>query len=252
MAYFPTDNTPKMYQYTGFFTCRHNLALIAVGGVGLTALVVGILALLHSYQILDVGALGKIPAPGMYALLGGGGGLLLADLIALIVFTIKHKQVKFTECVIYPENAPSFSYTHLGRDVHVKIIGQSREIHQFPTEEAALEYTYTLDSRNYDLYSLLAMKTEANVYTHGKDSLQEFRLHEFIKKSAHECDAARRLLKEMAQDHKVYAFHTMHESEEEKELISIFLHSEGNREIHIFMDQEAAAVFATELGIRNS
>lgn len=253
MAYFPTENTPKMYQNTGFFTRRQNLVLVSVGIVALTALVVGVLALLHSYKIIDCGPLGSMPLPGIYALIGGGGALLLADLIALLILSIKHKQTKFTECVIYPENSPSFSYTHLGLDVYVRNIQADREIHQFPTEKAALEFTYRLDSGEldsgeYELYSVLAMKTEAKVHTHGKDRVEKFRLHEFIKKSIHECDAARSLFKKMPQDKKVYASHRMYEtSDGGGELFSIFVVDQGNRQLHIFMDQTAAKAYASEL-----
>lgn len=82
----------KIHYHT-VFECKTKCALSAVGFVGLTVLVAGILALLHMQGILDLG-IGKISSEAIYSMLGTGGALILVDLAASIILAIKHFAIK--------------------------------------------------------------------------------------------------------------------------------------------------------------
>ena len=91
---FVKDLDAQICYHPGVFTVWKNLGLIAVGLVGLTALAAGILAYLHSQGVLNLPGLSSLPLPAVYSLMAAGGGFLIADLIALIVFAVRHRKTK--------------------------------------------------------------------------------------------------------------------------------------------------------------
>jgi len=73
---------------------KKKIALSVVGFVALTSLVIGILALLHSFGIVNISGLGVIPQAAVFSMVVGGGVLLIANCIALVALAFLNKRVK--------------------------------------------------------------------------------------------------------------------------------------------------------------
>jgi hypothetical protein len=81
----PIANTtnPTVHFHTGVFTPTKNGCLLAVGAAGSAVAAVGIIALF---------IIQGVPTPAAYAILGVGGGIVVADAIALVYLIVKHQR----------------------------------------------------------------------------------------------------------------------------------------------------------------
>ncbi|MFC2049103.1 hypothetical protein ACFLR2_00305, partial [Chlamydiota bacterium] len=140
MDAIPQTSERKIHYHTGFLTCPQNTVIIIAGLAAVTALVIGVLALLHAQGVLNAGPFGAIPLKGTYALLGVGGALLLVDVIALIVLVKGRKsvtahwesQMRRTEPFLFATS----SYFLSGYEVYVKRAEGSEEYHRFSDIES--------------------------------------------------------------------------------------------------------------------
>jgi hypothetical protein len=168
--------------HTGQLNYKAKIPLGIVGFVGITALVVGILALLNSQGVLNLPGLGAIPQQAIYAMLGVGGALLFAALIAFIVLGIKHAFIKskmnevINDDLIQPshngvsqiENMLKFSNVEAGKSCYcvkvvsarfaahpakiylvAELVGESKTLHIFETAEQGMAHARTLSSNNF-------------------------------------------------------------------------------------------------------
>jgi hypothetical protein len=72
----------SIHYHIEIFTTPKKFSMGFAGVVGITALILGLIAYFHILQ--------GMPPATMYALLGAGGGLVLVDLIALITLGVQH------------------------------------------------------------------------------------------------------------------------------------------------------------------
>jgi hypothetical protein len=77
------EASATIYYHPDTFTRKNNAILSAVGLVGITALILGAVA--------AVPLLPGMPPAALYGLLGVGGGLVLADVIAVVALAIKNR-----------------------------------------------------------------------------------------------------------------------------------------------------------------
>jgi hypothetical protein len=160
--------------HTGELNYKSKIPLGIVGLVGVTALVVGILALLNSQGVLNLPGLGTIPQQAIYAMIGVGGALLLADLIAFIVLAIKNAFIKskmnegINEDLTEIKKMLQFNVVEDGKSCYslrtistpfkastvflvAELVGESKTLHIFETPERASAHVRTLNSNNFVL-----------------------------------------------------------------------------------------------------
>lgn len=163
----PPESSRKIYQHVGSFVCPYFLTAVAAAAAT-TALVIGILALLHSYDILNCGSIGCIPMEGSYTLLAGGSVLLVAVAIALkMIHDCKDKLIKPLKALYnpqwYPAKAPPSTYTTYHDTVYVTKSDGVQEVHQFSKMDELQAYTSALEKEKTQFCSKLEMETGASV-----------------------------------------------------------------------------------------
>jgi hypothetical protein len=164
-------NTPeprKIYYQTDYFTCQQNMALMATAAVGITAFVLGLLALQQS--VWNIKGLDFIPWQASYALLTVGAGLVVGDIIALAVITYKHCDIVAQQKIVQEKNqwyhsdgTPSKSY-HLSPLTITKTKEDgSQEIKMYKDKYEMSAAIFALDDELYTRCYQLAVKVNAKI-----------------------------------------------------------------------------------------
>lgn len=156
-----------------------------MAAVAITALVVGTLALLHSYDVLNCGPLGCIPVGGGYTLLAGGSVLLVAVAIILkVIHDCKDKQLKPLKLLYdpqwYPQKAPTSTFTTFHDTVYITQSDGTQEVHHFSKMDELRKFTSALEDNKIDFCGKLEIETGADVHFHGANPTENQWLDSFV------------------------------------------------------------------------
>lgn len=154
--------------------CLYGVPLAAA----ITALVIGILALMQAHGVLDCGSwIGSISTRGAITnvSISALGIIFLFSLKPIIVAIVKCS-TKFADVSDYPKNAPAYTYTSYGDTYCVTHDDGRQTTHRFVGSANRFAFEEELRVAGMTKTPLLALKTGATFEAHGKDAAESFSL----------------------------------------------------------------------------
>ncbi len=256
MNALPQDSARKIHYHIGSFVCPY-LSTLVVAAAATTALVVGVLALLHSHDILNCGPIGCIPTEGSYTLLAGSGVLLLAVAVALkVICDRKDKLIKSHASMYdpawYPAKAPPSTFAIFGNTVFVTQSDGNQEVHHFSPNDELNKYVCSLGDHKVQFCSKLEIETGAEVHFHEKNLEEHRRLQSFVM-FLKDFKSWKNKFKDMRQagkDHElcqlgyISEFGPIHFTD--RTIYSVLqIDPSGKKTIHLFMTLDGAQAYMT-------
>jgi hypothetical protein len=165
------ETRATIYYHPDTFTRTNNAILSAVGLVGITALMLGAVA--------AVPLLPGMPSAALYGLLGVGGGLVLADVIAVVTLAIKTRMKhKLFDNFMTNEAQTNLKYYN---DTIDNILANAEHPKSYEHHAANAD-----DEKKYDIFILDIYKGETAIHVFESVSKQIEAFKEALKQEGFE------------------------------------------------------------------